>query len=190
MRNVGFLDKCGSYITSLKSEFLSWNTKSPKPSSARVPCPNTCANIQRATRNRENSPFICFRGIAVFRRVSPESPRSSTSCLRWPIARHRCLLHRAREIFGRPVSFYLPRTGDLDICRSPTECHGGIKHCLPIEAARTRGRVPNRDIQYRSPSLFMHLLPPCFRLSCALSFLMRSVNCFNAIDQSNCTKRT
>lgn len=43
----------------------------------------------------------------------------------------------------------------------PAKCHGGIKHCLPIGAARARAdAVPLRDIvQCRSPSLFMHHRP-------------------------------
>lgn len=54
---------------------------------------------------------------------------------------------RARGIFGRPVSDYLPGTDDLDTSPLATaKCHGGIKHCLPIGAARTRTRTRTRSL--------------------------------------------
>lgn len=74
------------------------------------------------------------------RRCSRIPRCSPTACPHGRVVAPSVPFARARGIFGRSVSDYLPRTGDLDTRRSPAKCHGGIKHCLPIGAARTRYR--------------------------------------------------
>lgn len=139
-----------------------------------------------AVRSRAIGPG--YRGLARSSDIPNPAFLGTLSPGRSP--RDRCLLREQEGFSGAPyLIIYRGRTILIPAVRQ-AKCHGGIKHCLPIGAARTRTRTrplypEPRDIQCRTTIVIY--APPCRPLSRSSSSLELGLSAVSARSTNQAT---